>query len=231
MFINFPKYNLSFVLVPKNGTQSIRTLVLKEHDEYTKYDDIWTSKVNKYMSTKPLKNIIVITRNPYDRAVSCYLSKIIYNLKLPYFKKMVNQLNSIDDERISFEKYVNYLITCRKGSVDIHLRPQKLIIHKINNQNIHYCDIKSPKLNKLLKQFGVKHEIPLVSHKFADDKLIINNAIQTDDVTDKTYSYYKKLIEDDNLPEYKCFYNEDLKEIIYKYFSDDFECFGYNKEY
>ena len=232
MFANFQKRDTSILLVPKNGTQSIRTLVLKEHNDYISYDDIWLKKIHKYLSRRSLKNIIVITRNPYDRVVSCYLSKVIYHLQLPYFKNMVGYYTKTpESERITFQQYVNYFITTNPTKLDNHLRPQTLAVKKITNPNIHYFDIKSDKTNKLLKKLGFTHEIPIVS----DDKRAETNLLKKfhtiEPVWNKNMDYFNGLVEKDIMCDYKCFYNADLLEKVYQYFKQDFETFGYDKIY
>jgi hypothetical protein len=242
MYYILPKRKVCFSVAEKCGTESIRYLILKEQEEENP-EKIWhPNYIHKYRSQYIPEGYthIAIIRNPYERLVSGYLDKVITGnyYRLDFIKKAMRFYNRDlrrYKNRLSFEEFVNYIIRIPGRRLDIHFRPQTVVLNL--TENTIFFDIKDPKLNLYLKNIGFKNTFDnyRMKYMYTWKKVHIPNAYKL---------YYNDFdiaenrkeeingdgigFQDANVPLYKDFYNEDLKDKIYRYFINDFKILKYN---
>ncbi len=78
-----------------------------------------------------------------------------------------------------------------------------------------------------LKLIIEEHNIP-INPKGHKEFTYINPDINSDKIYDIKMSYFF-INNNNNIPVYKYFYNEDISDIVYTKFKEDFELFGFEK--
>jgi hypothetical protein len=233
------RYNTIFNIVAKAGTKSVRYLILNENNLYEKPEDIWF-KIQNSVIHQPYFNklitdnthtLITIVRNPYNRLVSSYMDKFagLYNdgsyYKLPICKEAINfhKRNFNDKRRITFREFVDFMITQDPNKIDGHFRPQTLLFDtKIKNNTILKIE-NSFNLRSKIKSCGFQKDFVNF------DKDILGNNYKKIDVGefvyDKDITYFRSL--DKIIPKYNLFYNDEIKNKVYKYYENDFKILKY----
>ena len=223
-----------FSRVPKSGVESIRYLIQMEKGIYTNPAGLWA---NVPVVNRKQKNIlmsrgytyIVIMRNPYERFVSGFTDKVLritdkYNL--PETRKMLQYhgYKLGDKNKLSFEEYVDYIVSKNPKDLDFHFRPATGLF-EINHDRI--FDLKDGKhINLYLKILGFENEF--LNYNTEVFKRGCSIKIETDEyIGDKKYSYFKQYIEEHKTFSYSHFYNDDTKTKVLLYFIDDIKYFKY----
>lgn len=170
-------------------------------------------------------HIFCVVRNPYDRYVSDFKFWIKFyndtkkekNLEI-IFKNLLKHLEEIYENNFTLSeenlnKICYKLLSTKKYyySLDGHLIPQyKYVYTKINNKLIKITD-------NILRFENLENDFLKFKNKYLP--LITNNAIK------KTYIHKTDDIINKNL------LNKVSRELIYKYYKNDFLIFKYKKEY
>lgn len=221
-----------FSCIPKSGVESIRYLILMEDGLYINPSSLWS---NILLVNRKEKNIlmnrgytyIVIMRNPYERFVSGFTDKILRSSAgyiLPETRKMIRKYgySANDKDKITFEEYVDYIVSKRPTKLDFHFRPATCLFEKNHNK---IFDLKDGALiNIYLKNLGFENEF--INYNTEIFKKGCSNKIETEEyVGDKRYSYFEQYILKKQTFSYKHFYNFDTKMKVMLYFSDDITYF------
>ena len=201
--------------------------------------------LNRYNKTDKQKLLeyrkIYVCRNPYSRIVSCFIDKYInghfsfyFNLNIK-IKNIINYLLSDSYIKPTFKEFINLVyekfVLSRYTLLEFdHLTPQ----FSINYTNFKFDKIY--KLEDLDNSKFLEDEFDIYdknqdkgqdksqdkSHKdnhnnnCSNSEYIINNAFDLD---------YKKLLElkkSKKIPNYTCFYNDDIKKKVYEIYKTDF---------
>jgi hypothetical protein len=224
------KNKVIFTNIPKSGCSSLRTMVLKRNNEFVNYNCIWTKKMEKYLKydnldMKKYKNYkkIVIVRNPFNRAMSCYRDKVLNN-------DLGQQLNIIKDmcqnkkERVSFKEFIDYLYNNR-NVLDVHTQPQTKLIQYVGEFEI--LKLEDPNTKLRLKSLGYEYEKINGINNYKNIKTYILPK-ENEDLYNKKYSFFKEKIEKQFFYDYKYFYNEDIIKKVIDIYQDDFKNFNYS---
>lgn len=221
-----------FARLPKSGVESVRYLILMEEGLYTNPASLWR---NVQIINRKQKNIlmkrgytyIVIMRNPYERLVSGFTDKVLRaspTYKLVEVKKMIQCYGySIKDkDKISFEEYVDYIISRRQIDLDFHFKPVTLLFEKNHNRIFDLKD--SEHINLYLKILGFENKF--INFNTEVFKRGCSDKIESEEyVGDKRYSYFEPYILKKQTFSYTHFYNYNTKMKVFSYFTEDIKYF------
>lgn len=233
-FAYSPQYQYIMYYNAKSGCSTWRQLFLYLHKNEVKKISNGHHRIRKDFP-KPnniprnIRNIMVV-RNPFSRVVSMYTNR--YNNpksgnRLIYRKlKNTNLVNT--NESISFRKFVNILFELdnmnKINSFNEHVYKQTRLLQ--NNTRI----VKLENFNTDIKQAYIDIGLEELVHNiqiFLDkNNTHVNTTIKTNEtefVGDKIYK-----INNDKFPNYKYFYDEDIKNKVIKIYKDDFIKFNYD---
>jgi hypothetical protein len=209
-------YKLEFVHIPKTAGTSIEDLG-------NLYNYKWGRHFKNYAITKPIKGVsswhnhnfkkenektyFTIVRNPYDRIISSYKYRLLYNW---------SQLKVINDITFSpegFYKYIDIITDIyqlNNNVINNHILPQYKFVYNYK-----------PKKNKYAKK--VDHVIKLEDNLKGQLKILFkkyNTGINVDDLSYNNKSF--KLLTKYDL-------NQKYLDKIYDFYETDFIKFKYNK--
>jgi hypothetical protein len=225
-----------FSRIPKCAAESIRYLILNEQNKYKVPSDIWRKmKPNIIGDNRIHRNylkfdFIYIVRNPYYRLVSGYINKVMDRKSNDNFLPIIkNILKNNYDLRVSFEEFIKFIIKQNPKSLDLHFMPQHLFLkfQKGINHNIFKLEKDVDKLNIFLEKKGFNNKFINFNKEVQNNyltKTIINEKIHK-----KKYPFFKKYIDRKQIPNYESFYTDELKELVYNYYKNDFKLLGYKK--
>ena len=179
---------------------------------------------------------LMLTRNPYTRAVSMFTNKMCGIKKRRTLDSKIQQFS----KKVSFEKFLIFLKQNKDclRQIDVHLMHQvdSLIFNRKNNNASHsldqICLVKLENFNedilKFYKSLG-SEELTLKVQDFLGqmNKICINETprIKSQDfVGSKEYD-----IDTVSFPDYKFFYNESLLDLVYEIYEEDFKQLKYDK--
>lgn len=227
MEIQSPKYNYSIKYHAKSGCTLVRQLFLELHvDEISEEE---RNKMNQWhdihlffpVKTRPTKTLNIV-RNPYERFVSIFVNKICGGEPHNTLGKKINI------QQISFSEFVLFMVDMKIkhgkyfAFFDDHLVPQSV------NYRISDLVIKLENLEEDLKRNLPSDFLEKITKFFKnvnDNNVFINKSNYTEDsfefVGNKSYSIDHK----GPWPNWKCFYNETLQDLVYFLYKDDFKLF------
>jgi hypothetical protein len=146
-------------------------------------------------------------RNPYTRAVSSYMAA-------EFFRR--TGYKEVGD--ISFLEFLNQVKN--EELVDAHWRVQrKLYEDEIELDEIIQIENIHEEAKRLSKKYGLNFETEFTSNHH----LTKNKAIDTFVGRKKYSEFYNKKFE---IPDYKCFYDDEIKALVDDIYADDI--YGYN---
>ena len=155
-----------------------------------------------------------------DKAVSA-----IKGANLNRRKQIAALAKIIDGLGLDRKELVKYIITQKPGDLDPHMRPQTLLFdYKIQNNTIFKIE-ESEKISQKLKEYGFKNEFvnfdkDILKH---NDKKIDMDENET--IYNKDYTFFKEM--KNVVPKYKYFYNDELRNLVYNYYYNDFNLLNY----
>uniref|UniRef100_A0A8C4KV25 Carbohydrate sulfotransferase n=1 Tax=Dromaius novaehollandiae TaxID=8790 RepID=A0A8C4KV25_DRONO len=136
------------------ANQLFRTIFLLQADLNMKaaeieHDDIHkTSVIKKLTSYPPAKQEeflnsytkVMFTRHPLERLVSAYRDKLLhsepfYSITVANEIRAMFRKNKNSSEKVSFQEFVNFILTKQPNALDIHWKPMFLLCDPCN---IHY---------------------------------------------------------------------------------------------
>jgi len=246
-YLSCPRKKTCFAHTPKSGVESLILLILREQGHSDINRNIWTPSRPYKVNTIPNDyEYVSISRNPYNRLVSGYIDKFLtgnfHNLKFCE-DVMKHYGRSMDDmKRITFEELVKYLMEADKSKVDPHFATQISTITKQRNPQLFKIEEKS--IHDKLEDLGFENEFTNYRDEFLygwakeDRPEAYKMGFDEFNIFD-TYRGYpldenQQGYTDDNnnhgvMPLYHNFYNDELKEMVYEYYKEDFEYFNYEK--
>jgi hypothetical protein len=191
---------------------------------------------NRYKSIDKNKLLtykkIYVCRNPYSRIVSCFIDKYINGYFTSWLKlniKIINFLNYFQNKKyikFSFTEFINLvydkIVLSKFNLLELdHIAPQ----FSINNNNNFTFDkiYKLEYLNNstfLQDEFNIKNDIINKSeHHNNCDKSDYNfeNAFELN------YEELLYLKKEKRIPNYKCFYNEEIKKKVEEIYKNDLD--------
>ena len=160
---------------------------------------------------------IVISRNPYKRIVSGFLDKYMKNSEYKILWKHNN---------ITFSMFVNELIKNNWEMVNKHHFTQqtseKFSLKILQSKNIKFYDIENIDYNYIEDLYNIKIPDKVMNKKEGHERI---NRIKKDKIFNN-YVYDLEMDEyHDSNVDIKFFYNEELKNKIYKFYEYDFNFF------
>ncbi len=175
---------------------------------YNKYGRV-TNKMLKNKKTIKIKFV----RNPYDRAVSCYLHSC---------QNKLGGLSNYNNANISFEFFLKLLLNQKNNKLtgNVHYNLQSLKIE--NKRKIFDKIIKLEKLNEeaknLQKEYNLKLKTNFTSKHHRSTNLK-NNYYYIGDLK------FEEVIK--QLSTYNNFYNEKTKKLVENFYGKDIELYNY----
>lgn len=243
--IIFPEKRLILLWNAKAGcTFSIKWMfsqmdLLAESQSYDKWVHNYRTKVyyssiqfkkgiNDFLKTPNSYSTLLIVENPFKRALRSYIQACIHNYedkKLSSFlKRKIDPKN-----RFSFREFAHYLKNIDLDHCDIH---HKLQTSKAERKG-YYKALKIIRLNDTMT------EIPLY------EKTLNLKSVDLQELRDsphhrpkyKTSKFMGDVVMNEiykvrnpALPEYKQFYDEEIKEIILNCYREDFERYNFDNK-
>ena len=199
--------------------------ILDEAREYHPWIHTFRQKVfyERYpVATSDLlsrKNVLFkVVRNPFTRAVSSLRNKVRVlgkNRKLVEFLK----LDSI--EEITFRRFVDFLeATDLRVRCDVHYREQVQDYELLNLRQPIVCKLESLNegITSLNQRFGFEFDPEGLSSEHHAKK----NPHRTEFAADTCWSEFA-----DELPDYRLFYDDELREQVSRIYRRDLDAYGY----
>ena len=195
------KYKCIFVGVPKVASSAIGSI-----DEFE-----WVGTPYEYIYPKksPLYYKFTFVRNPWSRLVSCYNEKVVspvkWDSRFGIYKGFLNHYgregNGIKFSDMTFENFVDFVITVPDDKCERHFRPQTSI----------FSDIPYS-FDRIGKIENIKVDFKQVCTDIAAENILLP-------VKNKSKSI-----------DYREFYTNSLKEKIHDKYLNDIEKFEYTFE-
>lgn len=239
--ITHKELKYAIVWHPKCGCSTICNIFKKINNIDILNPHLISKRIHKYRYNNYLQNIDIITfvRNPYTRFISAYFNKHINRAEKEYldnihYKNYLLYINN-DDTLYNLSKY----IINKNKFIDEHTQPLTDLYYNIYRKNIHfkYTIAKIEEgLEEQLYTFLLKY------HNKIDnmDTIRIDNMTTKDDVVEFNNNDYKNYNINDWMEYYSLHnkfpnYNsilidEELKNLLYKIYSNDFINLGYSQE-
>jgi hypothetical protein len=170
----------------------------------------------------------IMVRNPYNRLVSFYINKVVYqgnppwNLKDTYVDEVTIPHLGKGNTGISFEEFIKLLSGVNVYSAERHLKPQS-------------NGVLNMKFNKIVKMESFIEDIKEVCEKldFNYDKIIqkkSNHFERDSSITKKVFDKPSNWFRENSIPKnYELFYTQELKDIVFNLYEKDFSLFNYKK--
>jgi len=203
-FLIFDDKKLVFLVLAKNACTSIKITLGKTYGIRTDHIHDWANwKIRLARLKKHEKQYFkfAFVRNPYARIVSCYRNKVLLKEE---------QLSSIDGypfycikANISFEKFVKKIVRIPDFLADIHFKSQYSVLYQRGQLLTDYL--------------GKVENIEQDWKKLAQWYGLEANLVHSNNSTEKE-SVYR---------DYKLYYTQELAELVYQRYRQDFELLGY----
>lgn len=163
--------------------------------------------ITNFSNIKETDYIVKIVRNPYHRAVSSFIHLIRLSYA-PYFHG-----------DMSFVDFINKINQMNRN-VDHHAKPQISNFEKANPNRI----------NRIIKLENLQEEIEQLNKDFnlnlsfkTESPHHIKKDVEFKEFVGRTPHHQIK-----NVPEYKYFYDDEIKQLVTNTFKEDIELYGYS---
>tara|TARA_Y100000034_G_scaffold44191_1_gene54131 strand:+ start:285 stop:941 length:657 start_codon:yes stop_codon:yes gene_type:complete len=201
--------NCVYIRVPKNASNSIRAAIVQN------YKDIDYQKIKfnfKDLDLSKVENIITISRNPFDRLVSCYSDRCRSANHLLTNPKFV---------KLSWPNFVRAVSKTPDDESDHHFRSQYWFAQPFESyENFHSFKLEeiSENWNEILTLLKIENETKIPHRKKSGGFA-------------KAWRKAQKKNKNSNfvtIPNIKYQrYDDELKELVINRYKKDFEFFGY----
>lgn len=153
-------------------------------------------------------------RNPYTRLLSAYLSKIARPTQQK--RKLAESLGIDPNQKISFKQFIYVIGKQSSFDMDPHWRPQanQLFIDLVNYGLVGRFENFTQDFSRVLSQIN-----PGLNKS--------NEILASNNLSPDVAAYGRKTSADDRLKE---FYDEELQELVFNLYRQDFEAFSYSPD-
>lgn len=207
------KRRIAYLNVPKCACTSLKALMLgfvaPQHiDEIRRGDRLQSYVHSKEVARqlhpvhRPLGHYFIFTfvRNPYDRFISFYYSKIL----LGWDTAIEENLTRIGLEpKMPFAEVVDRVVSADPFKLDTHIIPQHLIV----------CQGNEPTPDFVGKLENVNRDVHILFPVFGKPFTLVH----FHETRNKSKTGWD-------------FYTNELRDRIHRYYKEDFELFGYSKQ-
>lgn len=230
LLLVLPEHRTSLFLNPKVGTTSLKRIILEGlySDSFKKGGAVHSqfSRLETYGSNSSLREIrcsmnsddyqrYIFVRNPYHRVLSAYLDKfsnpnqtsIAYRTTIGKIQRFANkhsQSAETGDCTVPFSTFVHWLANTSTINMNFHWAPQNHI--------------------SLYKNLDYQHVFKYEENFSTGVKQLANQLGISNSVVSKNLNKPMNTSKSDHL-----YYDENLANIVYQCFRDDFELFGYDR--
>lgn len=158
-----------------------------------------------------------IVRNPFSRVVSSYIHTMRKEVMHPPVKKVLRRWNA----NISFKKFVDYLGKIDLRNCDPHYALQKRLFESTIRPCFHRI-IKLENMQEEIRQLNAEQNFNFNLEGISSHHHIEKNRLLNENVARKRWSKIK-----DNIPDYRHFYTDQVREKVAALYRDDMEAYGY----
>ncbi len=227
MEIQSPKYKYSIRYHAKSACTLVRQLFLELHgdeiseEERNKMDQWHDIHLFFPVKTIPTKTLNIV-RNPYERFVSIFVNKVCGGEPHNSLSKKLNIKEITFSEFILFMvemkiKHGKYFAFC-----DDHLIPQ-ITNYKPTDKVIKLDNLEEELKRNLPSEFEEK--ITDFFKKVNNNKIFINTSNYSNEINEFSGNNRYSVNYKGPWPNWKYFYNEELKDLVYFLYKDDFKVF------
>ena len=220
------KYNYIINWTGKSGCTMFRRLFLSLHEDELPCEpkNAWHQiefdfPLDKNKNKEEIPNIYLV-RNPYKRVVSMFTNKYCgVHSVLPRLFIL---------EKITFRCFILKLLELKKHNrlKDIHIIEQSFYYKSNANSHVIRLEEFNSKILDLYENLNLGILCPQIN-KFLGNIGDINKTTKNTNeemVFDKEYTVDQKIF-----PDYKYFYNQELLDLVYEIYKEDFINFDYKK--
>lgn len=175
-------------------------------------------------NNEKVKYKINVVRNPYKRVVSMFTDK--------YIGLNNNLYNKIKLNKDTFYEFVNFLYNTNLTNIkDIHIKKQSLKYH-VNDIIIKCENFETDILNfyKKLNEDLYNKCNNIIYNNSKNKKHRMLNKTKRNDTKIYVYDTVYEPGIDRSWPDYKYFYNDEIKNMVYEIYKEDFINFNYDKD-
>lgn len=170
----------------------------------------------------------IMVRCPYNRLVSFYINKVIYqgdppwSLKEKYEYEVPIPHFGISNTGVSFEEFIKKLRTINVVQAERHLKPQWLGIEKHSFDKIVYMENFKEDIKEVCELLDFDY------NKIIERKN--NHFVRTDTITEPVYDKSTKWFRENGLPKnYDLYYTKEMRDIVFNLYKQDFDLFKYKR--
>ncbi|HOG15184.1 MAG TPA: sulfotransferase family 2 domain-containing protein [Candidatus Absconditabacterales bacterium] len=194
-FVTFDNKKIAYLVISKNACTSIKAALIDNlvTGVDVHYSEKFKNTFNKLPSEKEDYFKFTFVRNPFERAVSCYVNKFKEYKNRDNFFIFKKYLRGYLKEKDSFTAFINKISTIPDRFSDMHFKSQYSFIYEKGKSVVDYCG----------KVENLKEDFAPIQKKYNLGSLIIQNKTSNKDR--------------------RSFYNEDLAEKMYKRYKKDFD--------
>lgn len=185
-----------------------------------------TTAEHHFRFDKPIDYRFILVRNPYHRVASFFYSKVIYagvaiHKRRPDTYDEHRQIPHLNmgDTRVSFRQFIQLLKTVNVERADRHLKPQYLGVTDMKFDNIVRCESYAEDIKPVCDALDLDYE------EYA--KLNVNHTERIE-LNEFVADYSADWFRENGIPKrYDVFYDDDIEEIVWNKYRQDFELFDY----
>lgn len=161
----------------------------------------------------------IVCRNPWKRIVSYYKNKKVavwWKNKTWPIDTRVRNLNSED---FTFRQLVYYVCQTPDHFLEQHIQSQTSQLGDIAFNSVVKLENFSSDMNEVCDILGISYR----NFSNPNKTLETTNKVNVSDLNPKEFT-------NDNMPSYECFYDDELRNMIFEKFKKDIEYFNYKFE-